>query len=150
MLAPGLSLSVNPATMFVLDEFLAVGTQMKIERPGKASAITPCDMLDGPVLLLKNGDLVQVNDARTAQAIRKEIKQIVDIGELLVPYGEFAENNHILLDGAYAWEWYSQELAAKLGPEESADKYHDMGTNNFLTDLMERSDGASREDWPGC
>jgi len=133
------ALSVNPATMFVLDEFLAVGTQMKIERPGKASAITPCDVLDGPILLLKNGDLVQVNDATTAQAIRPDIKQIIDIGELLIPYGEFAENNHILLDGAYAWEWYAQELAAKIGPDEDIEKFKDIPPEQAF-ELSEKHD----------
>jgi DNA polymerase II large subunit len=119
------ALSINPATMFVVDEFLAVGTQMKVERPGKASAMTPCDQIEGPILLLNNGDLVQVNDSLTAQAVRKDIKKIIDLGEILVPYGEFAENNHILLEGSYSWEWYSQELAAALGPGEDVERYRD-------------------------
>ncbi|MGQ9583303.1 MAG: DNA polymerase II large subunit [Thermoplasmatota archaeon] len=109
------SLSINPATMFVLDEFLAVGTQIKVERPGKASAVTPCDSIEGPILLLEGGDLVQVGTSAEARAVRRRVQQVVDLGEILVPFGEFAENNHVLLEGAYCWEWYSQELAAALG-----------------------------------
>jgi hypothetical protein len=51
------ALAVHPATMYALDSFLAIGTQIKIERPGKAGAVTPCDELEGPILLLDNGDL---------------------------------------------------------------------------------------------
>ena len=119
------SLSINPATMFIVDEFLSVGTQMKVERPGKASAMTPCDSIEGPILLLNNGDLVQVNDSKTAQAVRREVRRIIDLGELLVPYGEFAENNHVLLEGCYCWEWHSQELALALPPEQSVDEYRE-------------------------
>ena len=36
--------SCNAASMSAMDDFIAVGTQMKIERPGKACAITPCDI----------------------------------------------------------------------------------------------------------
>ncbi|MEM4729329.1 MAG: DNA polymerase II large subunit [Thermoplasmata archaeon] len=117
------ALSINPATMVLLDEFLAVGTQLKIERPGKASAVTPCDSIEGPIVLLKSGDLVQVNSAQEARAVRKEVERVTDLGEILVPFGEFAENNHILLEGAYCWEWYSQELAARLGPGEDVSRY---------------------------
>jgi DNA polymerase II large subunit len=117
------ALSINPATMFIVDEFLSVGTQMKVERPGKASAMTPCDSIEGPIILLNNGDLVQVNDSKTAQAVRKEVRRIIDLGEILIPYGEFAENNHVLLEGCYCWEWYSQELALALPPNESVEKY---------------------------
>ena len=120
------SLSINPATMFSVDEFLSVGTQMKVERPGKASAMTPCDQVEGPILLLNNGDLVQVNDSKTAQAVRKDVRRIIDLGEILVPYGEFAENNHVLLEGAYSWEWYSQELALALPPDETVDTYKEV------------------------
>ena len=120
------SLSINPATMVVLDEFLAVGTQLKVERPGKASAITPCDSVEGPILLLKSGDLVQVSSAQEARAVRKEVERIVDLGEILVPFGEFLENNHVLLEGAYCWEWYSQELAARLGPGEDVGRYRSI------------------------
>jgi len=33
--------------MHILGDFLAVGTQMKIERPGKAAGIVPVDSIQG-------------------------------------------------------------------------------------------------------
>jgi DNA polymerase II large subunit len=112
--ATGLAaLAMNPTTMMLLDEFVAIGTQVKIERPGKAGAITSCDSVEGPIVLLENGDLVQVNDVSDAQALRGRVKEIVDVGEILVPYGEFAENNHLLMPAGYCLEWHREELMNK-------------------------------------
>ncbi len=109
--ATGLAaLGMNPATMVLLDNFVAVGTQIKIERPGKAGAITPCDSIEGPIVLLENGDLVQANTTAEAVGLRDRVKQIVDVGELLVPYGEFVENNHFLMPSGFTLEWYREEL----------------------------------------
>ncbi|MCA9478676.1 MAG: DNA polymerase II large subunit, partial [Nanoarchaeota archaeon] len=44
--------SIHPATMSVLKDYIATGTQLKVERPGKAAAFTPCDELDGPLVKL--------------------------------------------------------------------------------------------------
>jgi DNA polymerase II large subunit len=115
--ATGLAaLGMNPATMIVLDDFVAIGTQLKIERPGKAGAITPCDSIEGPIVLLENGDLVQANTTAEAFEIRGRVKEIVDVGELLVPYGEFVENNHFLMPSGLTLEWYREELNAR-GPD---------------------------------
>ncbi|MGB2826370.1 MAG: DNA polymerase II large subunit [Thermoplasmata archaeon] len=115
--ATGLAaLGMNPATMIVLDDFVAIGTQLKIERPGKAGAITPCDSIEGPIVLLENGDVVQVNTTAEAFEIRGRVKEIVDVGELLVPYGEFVENNHFLMPSGLTLEWYREELNAR-GPD---------------------------------
>ncbi len=107
------ALAINPATMIALDDFLAVGTQIKIERPGKAGAVTPCDSIEGPILLLRNGDLVQANNSKEAKRYRPDIAEVVDLGEVLLAYGEFMENNHLLAPGAYAPEWYKVELASR-------------------------------------
>src|SRR6267143_1924412 len=40
---------------------------------------------------------------------------IADLGEILVPFGEFLENNHVLMPGAFSLEWYGALLGAKLG-----------------------------------
>ena len=114
--ATGLAaLAMNPATMVLLDEFVAIGTQIKIERPGKAGAITPCHMLEGPIVLLDSGDVVQANTVEAAQAARPRVKEIIDVGEILVPFGEFVENNHLLMPAGFTVEWYREELAERCG-----------------------------------
>ncbi|MBU0496573.1 MAG: DNA polymerase II large subunit, partial [Candidatus Thermoplasmatota archaeon] len=105
------STAINPATMYLLDGFITVGTQMKTERPGKGTIGTPCDQIEGPIILLHNGDLIQVN---TLDGLRRDVKKIIDLGELLIPYGEFIENNALLPDASYVYEWWIQELQQKL------------------------------------
>ena len=48
--------STNTTSMLALDDFITIGTQMKIERPGKACAITPCDEAEGLGLCSKTDD----------------------------------------------------------------------------------------------
>ena len=105
------STAINPATMFLLDSFITVGTQMKTERPGKGTIGTPCDQIEGPIVLLKNGDLVQINSIND---LRSDIKTIIDLGEILIPYGEFIENNALLADASYVYEWWIQDLQKSL------------------------------------
>ena len=54
--------STNTASMLALDDFITIGTQMKIERPGKACAITPCDESEGPWVVMEDGRFLRVDD----------------------------------------------------------------------------------------
>ncbi|MGA1822636.1 MAG: DNA polymerase II large subunit [Thermoplasmatota archaeon] len=108
------SIGLNPYTLYVTDEFMAVGTQIKIERPGKAGAVTPVDTLEGPIVLLDNGDLVRVSDDETYRKVRDRIAKITDVGEIMIPFGEFAENNHQLVQGSYTEDWWIMEVQEAL------------------------------------
>jgi len=117
------ALAINPATMYLLDEFLAIGTQIKTERPGKGTIATPCDSIEGPMVLLDNGDFIQINDAREAIKIKPRVRKIIDLGEILIPFGEFVENNAILPPSGYCYEWWIQELEEKADINEVMEKY---------------------------
>ena len=109
---------IHPATMALVDEFLALGTQMKIERPGKAGAIGACDSITPPLALLKNGDLVELCTIKEVQEYRTRIKKIVDLGDILLPFGEFVENNHPLMPACYSEEWWQRELEEAVDDQE--------------------------------
>ena len=112
---------LNPATMHILGDFLAVGTQMKIERPGKAAGIVPVDTIEGPTVRLKCGDVLRIDDAQGARDLTGEVERILDVGEILIGYGEFLENNHLLVPPSYCHEWWCQEGGnARPGSEEEA------------------------------
>jgi len=111
--ATGLAaIAMSPATMVALDQFIAIGTQLKIERPGKAGAITPCDTIEGPIALLQNGDLVEIDTVETAREYASAVRTFYDVGEVLIPFGEFLENNHNLVPGSYTPEWWEEEVRA--------------------------------------
>ena len=104
------SLSINPATMVILRRFIAVGTQVKVEFPGKASAMSLCDTVEGPIVELNDGTVTAVHDRDRAEGLVPQVRRIVDLGEILVPFGEFLENNRALSPGAYTLDWYLAEL----------------------------------------
>ncbi|MDV3104675.1 DNA-directed DNA polymerase II large subunit [Thermococcus waiotapuensis] len=106
--------SVNPATMLLLDEFIAIGTQMKTERPGKGCVVTPATTIEGPVVKLKNGSVVKVDDYETALKVRNEVEEILYVGDALVNFGDFFENNQTLLPANYVEEWWVQELVRAM------------------------------------
>ena len=103
---------VHPATMHLVDDFLATGTQIKTERPGKAAGVVPVDSIEGPTVRLANGDVRRIDDPEEALEVRNGVEKIIDLGEYLVNYGEFVENNHPLAPASYTVEWWVQDLAA--------------------------------------
>lgn len=106
--------SVNPATMIILDEFIAIGTQMKTERPGKGCIVTPATTVEGPIVRLKDGSVVRVDDYETALRVKNEIEEILYVGDALVNFGDFVENNQTLLPANYVEEWWVQELVKAI------------------------------------
>lgn len=102
---------VHPATMHLVDDFLAAGTQIKTERPGKAHGVVPVDSIEGPTVRLANGEVRRIDDPEEAKAVRNGVEKVLDLGEYLVNYGEFVENNHPLAPASYVYEWWVKEFA---------------------------------------
>ena len=106
------TVGLNPVTMSLL-KFTAAGTQIKPELPGKAGCVVPVDSIEGPTVKLKDGSLVRLDDAEALAELEDTIAEIVDLGEILIDYGDFLETGHRLMPGAYAHEWWVQELETK-------------------------------------
>lgn len=104
------SKAIHPATMVLLDNFPAIGTQFKIERPGKGCVITPCDSIEPPVARLKNGSVVQVKTIEEAEKIKGDVEKILFLGDILISYGDFLKSNHPLVPAGYCEEFWEKEL----------------------------------------
>jgi DNA polymerase II large subunit len=116
------SLAIHPATMVVLDDYIAIGSQVKIERPSKGSALSACDSIEGPIVKLNNGDVVFLDNVEKAKKYCKDIKEIIFLGDLLVPYGDFFNRAHVLIPPGYCEEWWLRELEAKIKDVELSDE----------------------------
>ena len=103
------TMGVHPATMALL-EFLAVGTQLKIEYPGKGNCVVPVDSIEGPTVKLKNGDVVIIDSVRQARELKKDVVEILFLGDMLVAFGEFLRNNQPLYPSGWCEEWWIQLL----------------------------------------
>ncbi len=115
------SWAISPITMAVLLDYLAVGTQLRVERPGKSTALTCCDYIEGPVLKLKNGSVVKPETVAQAKKLAPKIEKILFIGDILISHGEFSENSHSLIPPGYCEEWWALELKKAL--EKSNEKF---------------------------
>ena len=115
--------SLNPASMLVLDDFITVGTQMKIERPGKACAVTPSHDSEGPYVVLSSGQFLRVDEASIMQEIRPDIRSIWDNGEIVIGYGEFMENNKNLVPAGYTTDWWASDLIDALRTSDDVEAF---------------------------
>ena len=105
--------AVHPATMAITDCFLAVGTQLKIEKPTKGCALGVCDEIDGPIVKLKNGSVRKLWDYEESKKIYPEVEEIIYLGDILFSFGDVANRNYELLKPGYVEEWWELELKKK-------------------------------------
>jgi len=108
------AVGIHPATMVVLDDFIATGTQLRIERPGKAGIITPVDTIEPPTVKLRDGSVVRLDTAEQARQVQKSIESVLFLGDLLVSFGEFLENNRPLAASGFTEEWWAQLLGDQI------------------------------------
>lgn len=106
--------SVHPATMAVTNEFLAIGTQLKTERPGKGAAYSSCDTLEGPIVKLTDGEVMQFTTEQQAKRHKKNVEEILFLGDALISYGDFLEEAQPLIPAGYTPERWSLELKSYL------------------------------------
>ena len=103
---------LSPATMYLLGEFLAIGTQLKVETPGKGCVVMPVDSIEGPFVKLENGEAFRINNIEDAQKYRNSISKILSVGDILITYGDFKKTNTPLLPSSYVEEQWAQQLKA--------------------------------------
>ncbi len=111
------SASIHPATMILLDGFIAIGTQIKTERPGKAASVTSCDTIEAPIVKLKSGEVKRIKTVEEAKQIKDEVEQILFLGDILFSYGDFLDRAHPLVPVGITEEQYSEELKEKIEEE---------------------------------
>ncbi len=115
----GLSaVGIHPATMHVLENFLAAGTQMRLELPGKGCVTLPVDSIEPPVVLLKDNSVVRVTMENFGE-VKGKIQKILFLGDILISFGDFLYSNKALPPSGYVEEWWAKDVdkavVAKFG-----------------------------------
>jgi len=113
--------AINPAGMYVLGEFIAVGTHGRLERPGKSLQYFPCSTIDGPIVRLRNKDVIKLDTVADAKEYVDEIEKILFIGDLLIDVGDFKKSGHPLIKSGYVdEEWLSEiKYLVRTGTKEN-------------------------------
>jgi DNA polymerase II large subunit len=120
----GLSaVGIHPATMYIVENFLAAGTQVRLELPGKGGVTVPVDSLEPSVVLLKDGSVVRVS-LDNVKDLKGKVEKILFLGDMLISFGDFLYCNKNLPPSGYVEEWWAKDLkdAIKEGFGNSVDK----------------------------
>jgi DNA polymerase II large subunit len=105
--------SLHPATMAISDDFIAIGTQLKIEKPTKGMVATVCDKIEGPTVKLSNGSVRKIKTKEEAKKIYSDVEEIIYLGDLLFPFSDVVNRNAMLIQPGYVEEWWMKELEEK-------------------------------------
>jgi DNA polymerase II large subunit len=122
------AIGLNPATMLILNDFIAPGTQLAVERPGKGAIALPVDSIEGPIVKLTDGSVRVIGTRNEAQECAGRVEEILFVGDMLVAFGEFLENNHPLIQSGYCEEWWAMEATEEIkkGFKENFDQLSDL------------------------
>ena len=108
------TVGIHSTIPILLNHAVVVGTQIKTDVPGKAATIALVDTIEPPLVRLNDGSVVQVSTAEEARKILPRIEKILYLGDILISYGDFLENNARLLPASYVEEIWALELHSKL------------------------------------
>ena len=103
-------IGIHPSVAAILNYPVVVGTQIKVDIPGKAASIAFVDTLETPIVRLKDGSVVRVKDIEHAQTLAPQLESVIYLGDILISYGDFLENNVKLVPSGYVEEWWSLEF----------------------------------------
>jgi DNA polymerase II large subunit len=107
----GLStIGIHPALPTLLDFPVVVGTQVKVDQPGKAATIAFVDSIDGPTVLLRDGSVRRIDTVGQAEEVHDVLAKVIDLGDVLISFGDFLESNKNLPPSPYVIGWWAQDV----------------------------------------
>jgi DNA polymerase II large subunit len=111
----GLStLGIHPVLATLLDDAVVAGTQVKVDTPGKSATIAFVDSIEGPTVLMRDGSVRKINTVKEAEVLHDSVLRIIDLGDALISFGDFLENNKVIQPSPYVQEWWLQDLEHAL------------------------------------
>jgi DNA polymerase II large subunit len=114
------AVGIHPATMLVLQGFIAVGTQLRLELPGKGGVAVPVDTLEPPIVKLRDGSVVRVTMENFSD-VKDRIEKILFLGDILVSFGDFLYQGKSLVPAGYVEEWWVEDLRKAIAEKFAGD-----------------------------
>ena len=108
----------HPVIAEILEHTIAVGTQVKTDMPGKGASVAFVDSIETPTVRLTDGSVVKIRDTEHGIMIKKQIAEILHLGDVLISFGDFIENNAKLEPSGYVEEIWTEELRGLLQREQ--------------------------------
>ncbi len=108
------TVGIHPAVPALLNYAIVAGTQIKMDIPGKASTIALVDTIEPPIVRMNDGCVFAVHSVEQAEEVRAKVQKILYLGDMLISYGDFLENNAQLPSASYVEEIWALQLRTKL------------------------------------
>lgn len=113
------AVGIHPVVAEILDHAIAVGTQLKTDIPGKGATVAFVDSIDTPTVRLNSGNVVKIKDVKHGIAIKHDINSILHLGDILISFGDFLENNASLVPSGYVEEFWIEDLKLRIQQNKS-------------------------------
>ena len=107
------TVGINPLTAELLDYPIVVGTQIKINTLQKNTTVGFVDSIDGPIIRLKNGSVMKITNTEQLQTHKKNIENVLFLGDILVSFNDFPDKNVEIPPAGYVEELWAEELRIK-------------------------------------
>ncbi|HYP43315.1 MAG TPA: hypothetical protein VEQ18_04775, partial [Candidatus Nitrosocosmicus sp.] len=108
------TIGIHDTIPILLNNAVVVGTQIKMDVPGKASTIALVNTIEPPIVKLNDGTVLQISTKEQAEKLKSQVSKILYLGDILISYGDFLENNAHLLPASYVEEIWALELFEKI------------------------------------
>jgi DNA polymerase II large subunit len=132
------TIGIHPTIPILLNYAIVVGTQIKIDTPGKAATIALVDSIEPPLVKLDDGTVTYVLSIEYAHQIQNRIDTILYLGDILISYGDFLENNAKLFPASYVEEIWALELQMKINLIFSNN--NDSTNDQYINEIIEYID----------
>ena len=91
------SVGLRPVIAEILDHTITVGTQIKLDKPSKGATVAFVDSLETPIVRLNGGEVIKIQSTEHGIQIKNKIEKILHLGDILITFGDFLENNAELI-----------------------------------------------------
>jgi len=109
-----MAVGIHPMSMRVLQGFLSIGSQLRIDRPGKSAIVMPVDSIMPPIVKTKDGSIYMVDTEEKLREVQGNISKILFLGDILISIGDYIEGNSPLDKTGYTEEQWAAELEVAL------------------------------------
>ncbi|HEU5172135.1 MAG TPA: DNA polymerase II large subunit, partial [Nitrososphaeraceae archaeon] len=137
------TIGIHPTVPILLNHAIVVGTQIKIDIPGKAATIALVDSIEPPLVKLDDGTVTYVLSIEHARQIQNRIDTILYLGDILISYGDFLENNAKLFPASYVEEIWALELQMKiksLSNNNNNNNYNNYTNDQYINEIIKYID----------
>ncbi|MGC9067783.1 MAG: hypothetical protein ACP5GU_03990 [Thermoprotei archaeon] len=108
------AVGIHPATMFLLNGLIRTGSVLKLDTAPWYAIAIPVDTIDGPIVELKDGSIVRIENFEDALKIGGKVSKILHLGDILISYNDLARFNVKLKKAGFCNEWWQLLFLRKI------------------------------------